>query len=128
MASQSARSAHRAAHLRDTGLRKVSIATRFLLAGSVAAAGAFSAMAASAAPGRSKTTPAAGPTLRTSSAGSGTSGTVPATIPPAASSEDDGGLTPPTAAPTTMPTQSPSYQNSPPSYQYSPPVVVSGAS
>jgi hypothetical protein len=128
MASHSSRSAHRAARLRDAGLRKVSIATRFLVVGAVAAGGAFSAMAAWAQPGRSKTTPAVGQTLPTSSVGSGTSATVPATIPPAGSSDDGGGLTPPSAAPTTVPAQSPSYQNSPPSYPYAPPVVVSGAS
>jgi hypothetical protein len=115
----------RAVHLRDAGLRKVSIATRLLVVGAVAAAGAFAAMAAWAQPGRSKTAATVrGRSVPVAPQGSGTTATVPATTPATvapASGNDD--LTPPTTVPVTAPAPDPGVQYVPPSYQYSPPVV-----
>jgi hypothetical protein len=119
--SHSQRGALRA---RDAGLRKISVATRVLVVGSVAAAGVFASMAAWAQPGRAK--------AATNPTGLGSVGRVPtATVPPATvAPQNDGGsgaLSPPTEAPTTAAPDS-GYQYTPPSYQYSPPPAVSGAS
>jgi hypothetical protein len=126
----------RALRIRDAGLRKISVTTRVLVVGSVAAAGAFASMAAWAQPGRSKVIRTATPAVRrglgTRASTATAPNTVPATTPPTSASDDDGGdsLTPPSTTPVTAPaqTQDPGYQNSAPSYQYSPAPVVSGAS
>jgi hypothetical protein len=130
MPSGSHRPPKHAVHQRDAGLRKVSVATRLLVAGSVAAAGLFAAMAAAAQPGRAKVSSATrqptAPAAPAASVGSATA-TVPTTVPAAPASGDDGGggddLAPPATVPVTIPAQTPDYQYSPPSYQYSPPVV-----
>jgi hypothetical protein len=109
--SHSSRS--RALRARDVGLRRVSVVTRVVVVGSVAAAGVFTAMAAWAQPGRSKT-------VRTNGAPRvSTPATTPATTPPTAASGDNSmggdGLSPPATPPD-------------PGYQSSGPAVVSGAS
>jgi hypothetical protein len=138
MPRSSRETASRAIRSRDAGLRKVSVVTRVLVAGSVVSAALFSALAAWAQPGRSKT-------LRTSAAQSqvlpgrvsrvGATVTTPALSDPAspsttvsdqqtAASQGAAGaqqLSPPTTAPDTVP--APVYQTTTP-----PPVVVSGAS
>jgi hypothetical protein len=126
--------------MRDAGLRKISVTTRVLVVGSVAAAGTFASMAAWAQPGRSKVirtaTPTAAQPLGTGASTATVPATAPATVPattPQTSGSDDGGgnyISPPATTPATVPvqTQAPAYQNSAPSYQYSPPVAVSGAS
>jgi hypothetical protein len=133
-------SSRRALRVRDAGLRKISLTTRVLVVGSVAAAGAFSSLAAWAQPGRSKTVGAAGSTARPSSGrGAGFApatppNTVPSTAAPAPS-ESSGGddnlappATPPVSPPQYTPPQYTPTQYAPPADQYSPPVVVSGAS
>ena len=130
-----------AVRARDAGLRKVKVATRVLVVGSVAAAGAFASMAAWAQPGRSKATPAPDPTARQSLNGwspgtTGSTATVPVTTPQSESVQGGGDddLAPPATVPATVPAyqdpayQDPGYQNAPPSYQYTPPVVVSSPS
>jgi hypothetical protein len=95
---------------RDSGLRRVSRVTKWLVAGSVAAVGIVTAVVAEAAPGSSRTTtptptptgavePAPGPTTtQPRIVDPGTDpGTVPGTIGPAPPS--DRGLTPPTDPP-----------------------------
>jgi hypothetical protein len=145
MRTPSSNTPKRALRLRDAGLRKISVTTRVLVVGSVAAAGAFASMAAWAQPGHTKVlrtaTPNERPTARTGSA----TATVPATTPPTAAADDnrgdDGGgddsnsayLAPPATTPATAPAtvpvqQDPGYQSSAPSNQYVPAPVVSGAS
>jgi hypothetical protein len=122
--SHSQRGALRA---RDAGLHRISVATRVLVVGSVAAAGAFASMAAWAQPGRAK---AATKQTGLGSVGRRPTATVPGTTPATVAPQNDGGsgaLSPPTEAPTTA-APDPGYQYTPPSYQYSPPPVVSGAS
>jgi hypothetical protein len=116
---------------RDAGLRKVSIATRALVVGSVTAASAFAALAAWAQPGRSKPSSTAG-AQNTPVASIGTSptanapSTTPATVAPAGGDDD---LAPPATVPSTQDPgvqyTPPTYQYTPPTYQYSPPVVSS---
>jgi hypothetical protein len=130
----------RALHMRDAGLRKISVTTRVLVVGSVAAAGAFASMAAWAQPGRSKVIRTAAPTGRQLVGTGAASATVPATVPATApatlpqsgSYGDDGGysLAPPATTPATAPATvpNPGYQYVAPSYQAPQPVVVSGAS
>jgi hypothetical protein len=125
--SRSAKSHSGRLHARDAGLRRVSVVTRGAIAVSVAAAAGFTAVAASAQPGHSKTT------NPPRSLGAG--GTTPATVPPPTSSPIGSPQTTPTtlapagndgvnpggdglAPPDTVPD---------PGYSYSPP-VVSGAS
>jgi hypothetical protein len=124
----------RALRARDAGLRKISVTTRVLAVGSVAAAGAFASMAAWAQPGRTVIRTAA-PNLRPRLGTTAPAATLPATAttPQTSGSGDGGGgssLTPPSTTPVTAPTQTqnPGYQDSAPSYQYSPAPVVSGAS
>ena len=95
---------------RDAGLRRIAIATRVLVVGSIAATGAFTALAAWAQPGRTKNGVRAPGQV---AAGSSTSGTVGAVN--GSGSGDGGNLAPPTTLPV-------------PSYQYSSPAIVSGAS
>lgn len=98
---------------RDSGLRRISIATRSLVALSVGAAGVFSVIAARAQSGHTNA-------VRGGAAGTGlngTSATTPRTAP--AQSSDDGFQTPTTLAP---PPSAPS-----PGYQYDPTPVVAGA-
>ena len=126
----------RALHVRDAGLRKISVTTRVLVVGSVAAAGAFASMAAWAQPGRAKVIRTAAPTGRQTVGTGNTSATVPATtpatLPQTGGYDDDGGysLAPPATTPATTPAtvQDPGYQYVAPSYQAPQPVVVSGAS
>jgi len=144
--AHSSRSSKHALRARDAGLRKVSVATRVLVVGSIAAAGAFASMAAWAQPGRSKARAANPTTGQTPLSGSGaglSTATVPATTPattPATVASGDGGsgvdssnLNPPATVPSTQYTvpntqyTPPTYQYTPPAYQYTPP-VVSGAS
>ena len=122
----------RAQRLRDAGLRKISVTTRVLVVGSVAAAGAFASLAAWAQPGRSKVIRTSAPSARQGPGSGASTATVP-TTPPTAASNDNGNsasLAPPATTPATAPAQNqnPGYQSSAPSYQYSPPPVVSGAS
>ena len=49
-----------ARRLRDVGLHRISVVTRVLVVGSIAAAGAFASLAAWAQPGRSTAAPATG--------------------------------------------------------------------
>jgi hypothetical protein len=128
----------RALRARDAGLRKISFVTRVFVVGSVTAAGAFTALAAWAQPGRSKTTvtgsaardrggrlvvPTTGVTRRSAPGPSSTSpsssaapATSPATVAPSTEGNTGGyALAPPTTLPD-------------PGYQYTAPVVVSGAS
>jgi hypothetical protein len=138
MRTPSSDSPRRALRIRDAGLRKISVTTRVLVVGSVAAAGAFASMAAWAQPGRTVIRTAT-PNIRHRLKPGGSIATVPATTPATtpqnSGSDDDGGgddLTPPATTPVTAPapsqTQDPGYQNSAPSYQYAPAPVVSGAS
>ena len=122
--SHSAKSVRsRALRARDAGLRRVSFVTRAFVVGSVAAAGAFSTLAAWAQPGHAKTAAANGSFAPGRSTGSTTppSGT-PATnsptttIAPSDGGGDGGGYV---APPATVPD---------PGYQYTGPAVVSGAS
>ncbi|MDQ1511570.1 MAG: hypothetical protein QOG50_3414 [Actinomycetota bacterium] len=117
-----------ALYARDAGLRRVSIVTRVAIVASVAAAGAFTAVAAWAQPGRSKTAVTTNPRLggtrltpatvppTTSSSAEVPGSTTPTTLAPAATGGDagGGGIAPPDTAPT-------------PGYSYGP-AVVSGAS
>jgi hypothetical protein len=138
MANASSRSSsHRALRTRDAGLRRISLTTRALVVGSVAAAGFFSSLAAWAQPGRSKAVPATKPIAGGQLGyGSGTSAaTTPATTPAttAPASDDGGNLSQPASPPVTAPAPAPAptapaYQYTPPPQQYVPPVVVSGAS
>jgi hypothetical protein len=138
--SRSSRS--RASRARDAGLRKISVVTRVFVVGSIAAAGAFTALAAWAQPGRNKTAVGTGSATRvrggslvvpttvgsspTSTGGTpdtGAPSTTPATVAPATDGNgngngngNNGGYI---APPTTLPD---------PGYQYTAPVVVSGAS
>lgn len=135
MKSNSHRSTRsRALHARDAGLRRISAVTRVAVIGSVAAAGAFTAIAAWAQPGRSKTVVRTG----TAAAGSGLGPQSAATTAPTTSL---GSVTPLTDPPTTVAPSSnggysDGYSLSPPTtlpdpgygYQYSGPAVVSGAS
>jgi hypothetical protein len=113
----------RALRARDAGLRRVSVVTRVAVVGSVAAAGIFTAMAAWAQPGRTKTarTNGAGhPTTRVTVPSTGappvsTPATTPPTSAPGDASVGSDGLSPPTSLPD-------------PGYQSSGPAVVSGAS
>ena len=96
---------------RDAGLRKIAIATRLLVVGSVGASAAFTALAAWAQPGhaKSRVSTAAGRLAAAPSApGNGGSAN-------GSGSSDDGSLSPPANLPV-------------PNYQYSPPAAVSGAS
>jgi hypothetical protein len=118
-------------HARDAGLRRVSIVTRGAIAASVAAAAAFTAVAAWTQPGRAKAavpnrtfgarsaTPAAVPPT-TSGSDDSPSGDVPATTPTTYAPAGNNGVYPSDtlAPPDTLPD---------PGYSYSPP-VVSGAS
>jgi hypothetical protein len=81
----------RALHARDAGLRRVSIVTRVAIAASVVAAGAFTAIAASAQPGRPKTATPNRPL--------GGGRATPVTVPPTSSPAQVPGTTPPTLAP-----------------------------
>lgn len=113
---------NRAVHLRDAGLRKVSVATRVLVVGSVAAAGPFAALAAWAQPGRSKTSSTAGgQSLPVASIGR--TSVSPLAPPTTVARGNDDDRAPPATVPVTAPAQNPSGQYIPPSYQYSPPVV-----
>jgi len=120
----------RALHARDAGLRRISIVTRVAIAASVVAAGAFTAVAAWAQPGRVKTVPSSGPLGGARARpGSGSSSalapattqqTSPATVGPTTAPEYDGysdGVD--VAPPTTLPD---------PGYSYTGPAVVSGQS
>lgn len=114
-----------AVRARDAGLRKISVATRVLVVGSVAAAGAFASMAAWAQPGRAK---AALKSTGLGSVGRVSTATVPPTTPATVAPQNDGesdDLSPPTEAPTAPDS---GYAYTSPSYQYSPPPAVSGAS
>jgi hypothetical protein len=132
----SSRSAsHRAVTARDAGLRKISLTTRALVVGSVAATGVFSSLAAWAQPGRSKPVRTAGPVAqpdtgsRTGFRTGSTSTSAPTTPAPTGDNsggDDNDNLAPPATAPATVPV--PAYQYTPPPVQYSPPVAVSGAS
>jgi hypothetical protein len=111
-------------HLRDAGLRRISFATRALVIGSVTAAGAFSAMAAWAQPGRKSTSTAGAASNPVASLGTSPKtkpATVPATVAPESGDDD---LNPPATVPATVPATAPA-QYTPPTYQYSPPVVSS---
>lgn len=130
MAPRHQRSARsRALHARDAGLRRISIVTRVTIAGSVAAAGAFTAVAASAQPGHAKTAPPSGSAgdaraLPASGASSGltqatTPPTSPATVPQTTAPGDVGYAGGDIAPPPTLPD---------PGYTYSGPAVVSGQS
>jgi hypothetical protein len=115
----------RALRARDAGLRRVSVVTRVVVVGSVAAAGLFTAIAASAQPGRTKT-------IRTNGAGAGTP-TRPVTVPSVgAPPVSTPATTPPTAAPGDAAaggdSLSPPATTPDPGYQSSGPAVVSGAS
>ena len=151
-------SGHRAVRARDAGLRRISVVTRVLVGGSVVAAGAFSALAAWAQPGRSKSASTAGSSAAAPNGGFGfsrgngspagsTSNTVPSSSSPSnassnASSSSTGSsntvagdgnavqpLSPPATAPATVPDTLPaSNYQQVPSYQYVSPPVVSGAS
>ena len=135
MANASSRSSSlRALRARDAGLRRISLTTRALVVGSVAAAGLFSSLAAWAQPGRSKAVRTGNP-VAGGQFGFGTSApanTTPAPATPTTTTPDDGGdlsqpASPPVTAPAPAPT-TPTYQYTPPPQQYVPPVVVSGAS
>ena len=122
---------------------RISLTTRTLVVGSVAATGLFSSLAASAQPGHSKAVrtakPVAGGQL---GYGTGTTaGTTPPTAPattPTTQASSGGGdnlsqptsppATAPATTPATTPDTTPTYQYNPPAQQYIPPVVVSGAS
>jgi hypothetical protein len=134
MRTPSSDSPRRALRIRDAGLRKISVTTRVLVVGSVAAAGAFASMAAWAQPGRTVIR-SASPNVRHRLRTGASAATVPATAttPQTSGSDDERGgysLTPPSTTPVTAPapTQDPGYQNSAPSDQYAPAPVVSGAS
>jgi hypothetical protein len=96
---------------RDAGLRRIATATRVLVAGSIAATGLFTAMAAWAQPGRTKSGVTAGP-RRAAASGSSAYGNVGGTY---GTAPGDANLSPPSTLPV-------------PGYQYSSPAVVSGAS
>ena len=139
MRTPSSNAPKRALRARDAGLRKISVTTRVLVVGSVAAAGVFASMAAWAQPGRSKVirtaTPNAGLQPQTGAATATVPATTPQTAPSGNGGGDDSSLAPPATTPATAPAtipaqvQDPSYQNSAPSYQqYAPAPVVSGAS
>jgi hypothetical protein len=124
--SPSPRSRSGRLHARDAGLRRVSVVTRGAIAVSVAAAAGFTAVAASAQPGHSKTT--------NPPASLGAGGTTPATVPPPTSSPiRSPQTTPTTLAPAGNDGVNPGDGLAPPDtvpdpgYSYSPP-VVSGAS
>jgi hypothetical protein len=115
----------RARRARDAGLRRVSVVTKVVVVGSVAAAGLFTAMAAWAQPGRSKT-------VRTNGAGAGIP-TRPVPLPSAgAPPVSTPATTPPTAAPGDASaggdSLSPPATSPDPGYQSGGPAVVSGAS
>jgi hypothetical protein len=132
MRTPTSASPRRALRIRDAGLRKISVTTRVLVVGSVAAAGAFASMAAWAQPGRTVIRTAT-PNIRHRLRTGVSTPTVPATTPQTSASNADGAgeaLTPPATTPVTAPapTQDPGYQSSAPSNQYAPAPVVSGAS
>ena len=115
-------SLRRRVRFRDQGLRRVTTATRVLVAGSLAASGAFAALAAWAQPARARATRATVPAGRLAPLRSPrrarTRAPSPAPTAPRRISDDGGTqhLAPPVTAPS-------------PSYSYAPaPVVVSGAS
>ena len=115
MAPASRRSTTQAIRSREIGLRRVSVATRVLVAASITAAGLFSAMAAWAQPGRSK--PRLGSAAgahRSRSADQNQSGG-PQTYPGGNGGDDGYPLSPPAARPD-------------PGYGYNNQGVVSGAS
>lgn len=114
--------------------------TRVAVIGSVAAAGGFTAIAAWAQPGRSKTVVRSGSAAAPSGGGTG-AGLSPQTAPTTAPASSLGSVTPLTDPPTTVAPSnnggySDGYSLSPPTtlpdpgygYQYSGPAVVSGAS
>jgi len=131
--SRSSRS--RALHARDAGLRRVSFLTRVVVVGSVTAAGAFTALAAWAQPGRNRVlTRSSRQPLSATLPSSGAAPIVTPTSsnPAAVAPEDDGGdANSPTtlAPPTTLP--DPGYANggyANGGYANSGATVVSGAS
>ena len=100
----------RALQARDAGLRRISIATSALIAGSVAATGVFTTLAAWAQPGRTQAGVSTGQRYAAASGSSAQQvggGAVRSGV--------DTNLAPPAAPPV-------------PDYQYSSPAVVSGAS
>jgi len=110
-ASSKGSSKQRALRARDAGLSKIAITTRALTVAAVAAAGAFSLLAARAQPGRAKAI--------VGSASTQVAGTGPGVL---AGGQDAGvaaGSDANLAPPTTLPASS---------YQYNVPQVVSGAS
>ena len=117
----------RALRARDAGLRRVSIVTRVAIAASIAAAGAFTAVAAWAQPGRSKTATVNRPL----GGGQVSPVTVPSTDPSLPAVPQ---TTPPTAAPPGNDGYNSGYSGiAPPDTLPDPgysqaPVVVSGAS
>ena len=109
--------------------------TKVLVAGSVAAAAGFSALAAWAQPGRAKTVPAAG--ARSQFVPSSPTTTAPPVVTAPTRHESESGdgaqrLSPPATVPATIPDTVPATVPDTvpaPVYQYSPPpMVVSGAS
>jgi hypothetical protein len=138
-------SVSRAIRSRDRGLRTVSLATRGLIAASVGAAAAFSAIAAWAQPGRTKISHSSS-TARVNRTNPYPQAPAqqPVTPPTQASGDDDNGgetLTPPTSPPDPGIQSNPGNQNNPQNIpQYvppsnapnlgfanNPPAVVSGA-
>jgi hypothetical protein len=107
------------------------VVTKVLVAGSVAAAAGFSALAAWAQPGRAKTLPAAG--ARSQFVPSRPTPTAPPVVTAPKGDEGQNGdgvqqLSPPATVPATVPDTVPAPVPAP-VYQYSPPpMVVSGAS
>ena len=101
-ASSQRRSRSQALRVREAGLRKVSVATRLILAGSIGATGVFAVLAGWGQAGRTKSPASAGAVaLNQTGPGNTDSGAA--------------GLSPPVTQPA-------------PGYQYSAPMVVSGAS
>jgi len=105
----------RSLRARDDGLRKVSIVTRVVVVGAVAASGLFSTLAAWAQPGRSKVV---GSSASASGQGQATAAGSVASSNNGGGGDLGGGDASNLSPPTTLPASS---------YQYAP-VVVSGAS
>jgi hypothetical protein len=124
-------SEQRAIRARDAGLRRVSVVTKVLVAGSVSATAMFSALAAWAQPGRAKTVPTAGARSQVMPISPPVTAPSVVTAPKPNGTENGDGaqqLSPPATLPATVPATVPDTVPAP-DYQYSPPpVVVSGAS
>jgi len=104
----------RAVLARDAGLRRVSLVTRWMIAGVLGMSGALALVAANAFHGHTISSTPASSTSQGSSGQTTPATTTPATTTPATTTPSSGGLQPPSQAP--APTPAPT------------PVVVSGGS